>query len=513
MLLKVMIVDDEKLFRDYLINLINWQEYGLELAIIAKNADEAMEQLKKVPINIALLDISMPKINGIDFAKMLLEIDPNIKIVFITGHDKFEYAKSAIKLGICDYILKPFDEQELMSVLAKIIDRVHKEIESIEEEEKGRDLVKSIVLNDLVLNSKVEDPEALTVKLRYINISFVKKYFQVVVMDSGYAVDGHELDKKRLVEDWNKNMDSQINNVSFIGLDGRVVSILNTDGALPFESISFNNFIDSYNGKIKIAVGKCGEGLSFICESHSQALIALKTDRLNMQTKVVFYEDLNFEEINIGKLFNKYNERITKSLRMESMELLEACLKELRQEINLRIIPLNYTHLIYLEIIKASYCYLESIGEKPVSVLGDRIFRLDDHKSLNELNAYVEEIFERILLVGKKRKQSKGSKLAQAVKEYINTYYMEYDLTVDSVAKKLFVHVSYLRATFKKEMYTSVSNYILQVRMEKALMIVKRGNVKINEIANQVGYTDAGYFSRVFKQYYGCSPIHYDDMH
>ncbi|WP_334075122.1 response regulator transcription factor [Paenibacillus sp. A14] len=117
---KVLIVDDEPLFRYYMRTKLDWSSHGFTICGEAANGAEALEEAKRWRPDLALVDISMPYLNGIELTEKLNTNLPGIIVVFVTGHNEFEYAQMALRLGVFDYLLKPFDQREFAAVLTKV---------------------------------------------------------------------------------------------------------------------------------------------------------------------------------------------------------------------------------------------------------------------------------------------------------------------------------------------------------------------------------------------------------
>ncbi|UQZ35558.1 DNA-binding response regulator [Paenibacillus sp. PK3_47] len=117
---KVMIVDDEPLFRDFLRLKMDWKRHGFEVCCEARNGQEALLEAEKHQPHLALVDINMPFMNGIELAVKLKDRFKRMVIVFISGHNEFEYLQKAVRTGVQDYLLKPFNEAEMLEMLARI---------------------------------------------------------------------------------------------------------------------------------------------------------------------------------------------------------------------------------------------------------------------------------------------------------------------------------------------------------------------------------------------------------
>ena len=128
----LLLVDDE---RDILVNLATyfpWEAGNFVVIGQAETGTEALQFLKRQPVDLVLCDIKMPGLSGLDFAKTVKERGIHTRIIFLSAYRKFEYAKEAFRYGIRDYLVKPPDFQELMDSLK----RIKKELD-LEAEEKS----------------------------------------------------------------------------------------------------------------------------------------------------------------------------------------------------------------------------------------------------------------------------------------------------------------------------------------------------------------------------------------
>ena len=123
-MIKVMIVDDEKFVRMGIKNDTDWSLIGCEVVAEASNGEMALELAKEHRPDLVISDIKMPKMDGIELAGKLLEKYPDIKVIFLTAYNEFEYARQAIRLGVSDYLLKPFQDGELEGAIQRLL-RLH----------------------------------------------------------------------------------------------------------------------------------------------------------------------------------------------------------------------------------------------------------------------------------------------------------------------------------------------------------------------------------------------------
>ncbi len=123
-MLGVQIVDDEPIIRKGLDKMIEWQDMGFEVTCMAQNGKQALEQLEVEKVDVIITDIEMPIMNGLEFIKNVRESESTAvssrEIIVLTAYEDFEYARTAIKYGVTDYILKPISIEQLKDVLIKI---------------------------------------------------------------------------------------------------------------------------------------------------------------------------------------------------------------------------------------------------------------------------------------------------------------------------------------------------------------------------------------------------------
>jgi two-component response transcriptional regulator len=122
-----MIVEDEYLVRQGIASLVNYEQFGMQVIAQAENGREAWQKFQENPADILLTDINMPQMNGLELAKLVRDQVPTCHIVFLTGYDDFDYARTAIKLGADDYLLKPFSKDDVEEMLAKVQTKLDKE--------------------------------------------------------------------------------------------------------------------------------------------------------------------------------------------------------------------------------------------------------------------------------------------------------------------------------------------------------------------------------------------------
>ena len=123
----VFIADDEHIVLEGIRKKIDWDGAGLSFAGEATDGEIAFSMISEIKPDILITDIKMPFMDGLELSRLLKKIQPWIRIIILSGHDEFEYAKAAISIGVEDYILKPFTHDDLLKRLNKVAADLDKE--------------------------------------------------------------------------------------------------------------------------------------------------------------------------------------------------------------------------------------------------------------------------------------------------------------------------------------------------------------------------------------------------
>ncbi len=119
-MLKVLIVEDEPLVRQGIVLTVDWAALDCLLVGEAVNGEEGLEMARRFQPHIIVTDVKMPKMDGIEMLKALREEGLRSHVIILTAYSDFEYVQSALRLGAADYLLKPFHDGELESIITRI---------------------------------------------------------------------------------------------------------------------------------------------------------------------------------------------------------------------------------------------------------------------------------------------------------------------------------------------------------------------------------------------------------
>lgn len=519
-MLRVMIVDDERLVRDLLKACIDWTELGMSVIAESGSAAEGLELADKVKPDIIFTDICMPVMDGLEFSRRVLEKHPDIKIIILTGHDEFEYARDSIKLGLVDFLLKPIDDEEIrktaLSVKEKLLcERSRKEdYESLKKQlQQNMPYLREKFLNELVQGNVVLD--TIKEKAAYFNITLPEDVFQAAVLELLTEEPGLTDEEGRLI--LNMNCLAQLKNFFgnkpvniFLDNRERIVILINAgdiDVCECCESIK-EMLVNNLNCSICIGIGNMYNDAGNLHMSYREACDALRCRFITGRNQVISFSDICPADDEHTQwdcsIMDNYCFYLKSGLKDKAVELVATVFSELRSksssEETVRVLSCNF-------ISNALNVLLElGINQQEVFKDGihpfESIFKLD---SLSETEAHIKEISVGVAQAAGKLHGKKIKKLIYDIREYINLSFTNPDLTLSEVARRFYINPSYLSRAFKEEIGMTFIDYLTKQRMEMSIRLLHKTDKKAYQIAAEVGINDPQYFSVCFKKYTGIS--------
>lgn len=519
-LLKVMIVDDERLVRDLLKACIDWEKIGLTIVGDSSGAVEGIEMADKLLPDIIFTDICMPIMDGLEFSKKVIEKHPRIKIIVLTGHEEFEYAKKGIKVGIADFLLKPINDDEIRktAVAARekiILERTHiEEYDRLKEQlQQNLPFLKEKVLNELIQSSI--ELKAIEEKIAYFDIRFGEIRFQTAVIEVSGTKDDDSTDeeKKLILKIRSLELtqqyfhDDRYVNV-FFDNSQRIVVLCNDSSIDLWECCEAikSMLINRVKCFVCIGIGNAQDRIDKIWVSYKEACDALKLRFVLGKNQVVNFSDIcsvQGVEANVSNdMMDSFCFFLKSRLKDKSDEIIDSAFREVKTTVTskeqVRVFACNFIANILNVMIEAGIKQEEIFQESTQPF--DTIFRLD---TLPEMEEYLKKTTLRVINVINRMHGKKAKKIIQDVQDYIDGNYSNSELTLSEVAKRFYVNLSYLSRTFKEETGVTFVDYINKLRMEKAIKLFNETDKKAYQIAEKVGINDPHYFSVCFKKFTG----------
>jgi two-component system response regulator YesN len=525
-MLKLIIVDDEPLYRQYLVESVDWENYGFEICCEAKNGLDALEKIEVFKPDIALVDINMPFMNGLELMEKLRQQYPNMAIILVTGHNEFDYARKAIKLGALDYILKPFSNDELMVPLLKIKESMEKDRLEITAHKAETEMIKGRLLNLLISNEFILKEDEMIAQLRRLGITIHSFLFRVTVVEIDNLYQRWSESSEIVL--WQFALANILNeitnikgkNIIFNGPEGRIITLIQFDGEEDLEKFNTDEYqrlcevVRKYfDFTVTVGIGSPVRGFKAVRGSYKDALTALQNKLIMSNSKVIDYSSIESSGMNIGFYPSEINENLLLGLKMGDVEVIKEELANIFAFIKEHQLSVDYTMTIFAGLVSLCLSYIAEVGKSIEDVFGKNFSPYSEINSIESLDAsflWFTQLFEKVIYYLDKHKLTKSKLLVKKVKDYIDSNLQDSELDIEKISKKVFINSSYLRKTFKKEIGMTVSDYITSARMQKAKELLNSNrDMAISRISEVIGYSDAGYFSKCFKKYIGLSPSEY----
>ena len=513
---RVIIAEDELNVREGIAKTVDFAAAGFSLCGMCENGREALALMEKHRPELVITDIRMPVMDGIALAEEAKERFPKTKIVFLTGHSEFEYAKAAVALKVNDYVLKPISAKILRELLARIkqeLDHETEELQKLTQMENKLTRSEQIMRED-ALRAAVSGqlpPEALTAE---VGISPHRNGYRVLI----FCVDRlAEAAAKQSVtpKDINASLAQLAGEIS--GADGTAFAFENTVLILN-DGTKAERMANKIQREASLSLGV---SLSVYVSDQEKDLAALpalfqKTAEiaaLNAMIEdgsVIFTEGLGKGESMPEFHAKRYNAEFVKAIRQgqgnEAKEVVCAMLDHMRRKY------LSYARInVYIHDMAADAAEaVEELTETCADNLRTfSIPEISDSVSPDEVKASLLAFTELCISCINSAKGGFSRLLMERAEEYIRANFASQNLSLSDVCDFLSVSQSYFSALFKAKYHKTFLEYLTDLRIEKAKSLLATTDFKLYEIAERSGYADPHYFSVIFKKHTGMTPKDY----
>lgn len=502
----IFLVDDEALELETLRDYIRWEEMGLYVVGTAGNGRDALEKIEAVRPDIVLTDVQMPMMNGIELADILNERYDWIQVMFLTGHDEFHYVKSALHAGAVGYLLKPLDMQEIESVITKVkqlCEESRMKLRSIE-------AAKAKILKEL---SGEKNPQQAA-KLANSFSLLARQPETIPYALALFSVDPKEAEgEQQSLEEWMSRLTAylehffKLKNLETVfvpykeGEIGVYMEAAKQPGHYAWEDLA-EAMGRALGFTVTAAVGGQETALPHIHRLYEQSRIILNER---------FYEGTGTVIHGAAVRDRFYSEHLPPFERKEWFEAIH----QLESGQAAQQLHRYFGGLAALRVKSKIICDW-AIG------LADELLELHEpapegfkraelyHSIYNALTLHeIEDLIlgtaeTAVSLLGK-RFMDKNAKLVHKVRTVIDQHY-DTPITINSLSEQVYLSPNYLRSIFKDKTGMTIHDYLTRIRLGKAKELLADGSLKIQDIAQRVGYESTSYFISLFVKNLGVTP-------
>lgn len=530
-MLKIFLVEDEFVVRQGIKNKIDWEANGYEFCGEASDGELAFPMIQKLKPDIVITDIRMPFMDGLELSRLIKKELPFIEIIILSGHEEFEYAKEAIKIGVAEYLLKPINGEELLkevnALAVKIEERRRDRFirEKYEKEMQENFFKERKDLFQCLVTGTKSMPDLLEMSRR-LNIDLSAMWYNIVLLKVQSMNHAYDEFSNSVVEIEQKmqKYDEKLGILVFDrNLEGKAL-LFRADSREELESRQ-NKYIEiianickdyeyvKYFGGIGMPVNRLRElPISFEKASHAFAhryLVEASMIVNSSDMKQNIYsneEEFDINEVNPKQLDRgKIKEFLKTGDREECIYFVEEFFKDLGTNAMKSSMFRQYI------IMDAYFCVIEFL--EGLQITKNEITPLDITSGVlqNEEAAmsYIVKIIAKTLELRDKSASNRYGDIVDEVMDYIDKNYAEEELSLNMLASHVNFSPNHLSMVFSQQTGQTLIKYITDYRMNKAKELLRCTNKKSSIISMEVGYKDPHYFSYLFKKTQGMTPTQY----
>lgn len=541
-MLKIFLAEDEVVVRETIKRMIPWEELGFELVGEAADGEMALPLLIRQQPDLLITDIKMPFMDGLTLARLAKKEIPGLKVVILSGYDDFNYAKQAIGIGVEDYLLKPITKNALIERLSEIRSRYEHEKTQKEYYEKfqremqayeknsSRDFFEALVGGSMDMMEVYKRAEKL-------GLDIVAEAYNVLIFTMNCDEDfsgqrdeysSWEAESLELLENFFAGHSSAMlfrSNIFSYGvlLKGQRETIEENTRACVDE---IRKILSRQDGRREwfLAVGQSVERLSQIQKSYHTASRAF-SQRYLYDENILYYDEMENMEHPGGQAETEDNAYLQKvdvnalnpailqkflsnGLQEETENFVKDYFYAIGQEPMESLVFRNY---VILNVRFSVISFIKGLGcdTNEMESADTEEVLAESGKNMESAIAYAKKMISQAIEIRDQNSGNKNRSILKTAVDFIDSHYMDEEISLNTVANVANVSSNHFSALFSQNMGQTFIEYLTSLRMNKAKELLRCTGMRSSEIAGEIGYKDAHYFSYLFKKTQGMTPSDY----
>lgn len=541
-MLKIFLAEDEVVVRETIKRMIPWEELGFELVGEAADGEMALPLLIRQQPDLLITDIKMPFMDGLTLARLAKKEIPGLKVVILSGYDDFNYAKQAIGIGVEDYLLKPITKNALIERLSEIRSRYEHEKTQKEYYEKfqremqayeknsSRDFFEALVDGSMDMMEVYKRAEKL-------GLDIVAEAYNVLIFTMNCDEDfsgqrdeysSWEAESLELLENFFAGHSSAMlfrsNIFSYdVLLKGQRETIEENTRACVDE---IRKILSRQDGRREwfLAVGQSVERLSQIQKSYHTASRAF-SQRYLYDENILYYDEMETMEHPGGQAETEDNAYLQKvdvnalnpailqkflsnGLQEETENFVKDYFYAIGQEPMESLVFRNY---VILNVRFSVISFIKGLGcdTNEMESADTEEVLAESGKNMESAIAYAKKMISQAIEIRDQNSGNKNRSILKTAVDFIDSHYMDEEISLNTVANVANVSSNHFSALFSQNMGQTFIEYLTTLRMNKAKELLRCTGMRSSEIAGEIGYKDAHYFSYLFKKTQGMTPSDY----
>lgn len=528
-MLKVVIADDEIRICRLIQLLADWDALGMEVVGIASNGLEALELIDEFHPDILITDIRMPGCHGLELIERAKANFPNLEFIIISGYAHFEYAQTAIKHGVGDYLLKPIKKTELTVTLKKLGDRCRERNQSEQEvaqlKKSNQDSVEHLWDNLIwdMAEQRLITPTAQLLRERY-QFEVQPGLLQMFILKMDYDLKFFSPASIAVIRETTEQLlrselGNLCQNLAFSFRAPRVWGLVN------FASANRENIRRAMRQCVNQLTAQCnlfgpatfsaalGEAVhrpEDLQRSYQSARMAI-AERLVEGTGRVLEGAPPPSGLRDRNLLERYHRAMEQAVETADITIAKEAVDQLEQETASSADALGSEILELAEAAGQSFLLRLNMQNRDQALRGF-ISQCDQCSQPKALFDCLRELQQEQMSLAEGQRKNEAIRPIRIAKQYIQQHYSE-PISLEDVCAVTGFSVSYFSAMFKKESGEGFAKYLTRIRMERAKELLQETNEPITEICRMVGYGDLRHFTQTFKRTTNLNPGQYRKLY
>ncbi|MDY0289801.1 MAG: response regulator [Sphaerochaeta sp.] len=524
--MKVVVADDEERVCALICALIDWQRLGLTLCGKAYDGISALELIKTVSPDLVITDIRMPGLDGLALIRMAKEMQPGLQFIIISGHKQFDYAQTAIKYGVAEYLLKPIKKLELEQTLTRMITGHREQLSMLHVTEQLQQQVildrrhkRSLAFSLLLAESKTTLLATCFTHTELMRVLAIK----MDLLKGFHAQRSDTILSEKIDEFISRECTSYCSDIATHLYEGSIYLLLSytqeqepsvlkgTDALLQFLKTQSEIF-----GNILFTLG-LGVEVSSFDELPTSVLSCRQTVSQRLVSgPLKRYVATGCEELPVDTLVKSFVQGLQGICVQNSMSSLSSHCSILIAEIGASHLSPYVRSTYILDCFEQGSSFIlehMALEGQPNSVFVEKRQYLDNAFSMDLLEEAFRTSMEDIFSLYLQDKEENLSKPVRKAQEYLAQHFQDELLSLESISEVVNLNSSYFSSLFKRSCNKGFFEYLLDLRITEAKRLLANTEFSIGEIAQKVGYRDPKHFSRVFKKACQIKPNEYRKLY
>lgn len=518
---KVLIVDDEPIARASLTYLIDWESCGFSITAEASNGQQALELMQNEYFSLVVTDVRMPVTDGLTFISELRKFS-DTPVIILSGYEDFEYARQGLKMGVQDYLLKPVDEDDLIEVLRRMNEQLEKQYWASRQLNRGLSALQENFLRKWgsggLKSSKQFDEQRILAGWPVLDGRYgclIAELDQET--DNEAAWSPEELELRRFSA---RNIIEEVCGAAGIVFElteerfGILIRLSNEEHVeekLEHDARRISDSVASFGKQtVSIGIGSVADDYTGVPGCLEDAAKALDGKFLTGNRSILSKEMFTASSADLKAL---------KQLDTELLDAVRTYRKNQIAELLDRIwvifrsgqVQESLMKTFLLDILVQLFRMLKDAGANEHLVFDheyDDYGRVMKAKTMDELLMFMIDKCQEVVDSLLRQRDVQPNQSIEEVKAWVAEHYGS-NISLRGIAAKLYMNPVYLGQLFKTHTDMSFNDYLLKVRMEKAIDLLLHSDKKVYEIAYDVGYKQLDWFYKKFKAYTGISAGEY----